>query len=128
MNMIHADPNPGNFLVMDNLDIGLVDFGCVRAVSPGFVAQYQELIRIGGSKNKEAYHALMVRMKMISPDLNSKILNQVISLFMDVGEWINQLFRHEYFDFKDHPGFMAQGRNMGRHIQKIRRHIQGFPP
>ena len=29
----HADPHPGNLFVMDNGDVGLVDFGQVKAIS-----------------------------------------------------------------------------------------------
>jgi hypothetical protein len=31
---VHADPHPGNYLVGENGRIGLVDFGCVKRISP----------------------------------------------------------------------------------------------
>ncbi|MCG8635837.1 MAG: AarF/UbiB family protein [Desulfobacterales bacterium] len=128
LNLIHADPNPGNFLIRDNLDIGLLDFGCVRAVTPEFVSLYRELIRIGGSNDRDAYWSLLVRMKFMPENPSAGIRDEVVSLFMKMGAWINRVFREEYFDFGANPDFMARGRELGRNMQKIRRHMEGFPP
>ena len=49
-------------------------------------------------------------------------------MFMEMGAWINQLFRHEYFDFGACPDFMARGRELGRHMQRLRRLMKSFPP
>jgi predicted unusual protein kinase regulating ubiquinone biosynthesis (AarF/ABC1/UbiB family) len=37
IHMLHADPHPGNYLIRRDGTIGLVDFGCVKKFSPGFV-------------------------------------------------------------------------------------------
>ncbi|MGD9826154.1 AarF/UbiB family protein [Desulfobacter sp.] len=43
--MVHADLNPGNFLVRDDLSVGLLlDFGCIREVKSEFVEQYRVVI------------------------------------------------------------------------------------
>lgn len=46
--VIHGDPHPGNYTVRSNLDINLLDFGCVRVFPPGFIKGVVDL-----------YHALM---------------------------------------------------------------------
>ena len=45
LHRIHADPNPGNFIVKDDGKIGLVDFGCVKSFETEFVSLYGELPR-----------------------------------------------------------------------------------
>ncbi len=40
---IHADPNPGNFIFMDNDRLGLIDFGCIKYVDDGFLIPYNRL-------------------------------------------------------------------------------------
>jgi predicted unusual protein kinase regulating ubiquinone biosynthesis (AarF/ABC1/UbiB family) len=35
--VIHGDPHLGNYTVADNLDVNLLDFGCVRVFPPRFV-------------------------------------------------------------------------------------------
>lgn len=128
LNLIHADPNPGNFLVRENLDIGLLDFGCVRSVRPDFVDQYRALIRLGGSGKRDAYNTLLMDMKFLPGDLAPGVHKEMLSLFMEMGSWVNQLFRSEYFDFREHPDFMARGRQIGSRFQKLRRHLKELPP
>ena len=43
LNVIHADPNPGNFIIGDDLTVGLVDFGCVKRLEPDFVEGCRQL-------------------------------------------------------------------------------------
>ena len=126
LNVVHADPNPGNFLVRDDLSIGLLDFGCVRKVRPEFVEQYRELIRLEGTR--EAYLDLLTRMNFISKDLELKAADEVLSAVMEMGTWLKQLFRKESFDFTQHPDFIARGRQLGADFHRLSRHIQGFPP
>ena len=125
LNVVHADPNPGNFLVLDDLSIGLLDFGCVRKVRPEFVAQYRELIRLEGTR--EAYLDLLTRMKFISTDLSPEACGEVVTAVMEMGTWLKQLFRQEYFDFTEHPDFIARGRQLGADFHRLSRHIKGFP-
>ncbi|MCG8549313.1 MAG: AarF/ABC1/UbiB kinase family protein, partial [Desulfobacterales bacterium] len=42
--VIHADPNPGNFIIDDDLNVGLVDFGCIKHLTPEFIEQYRQLV------------------------------------------------------------------------------------
>jgi predicted unusual protein kinase regulating ubiquinone biosynthesis (AarF/ABC1/UbiB family) len=41
--IIHGDPHPGNYTVRNNLDINLLDFGCVRVFRPEFVGAVIDL-------------------------------------------------------------------------------------
>lgn len=128
LNIIHADPNPGNFLVMDNLDIGLLDFGCVRRVDPEFVPRYANLIRLGGSGDREAYWSVLVSLKFLPEDLDPAVRDRAVGIFMRMGTWINQLFRRDYFDFRACPEFMARGRELGQNLYGLRRMMTSFPP
>lgn len=40
---IHADPNPGNFIFMDNNQLGIIDFGCIKNVDDDFLISYNRL-------------------------------------------------------------------------------------
>lgn len=127
LNVIHADPNPGNFLVGENGKIGLLDFGCVRSVRPSFVSHYRRLIRIGGSGDKTAYKELMLDMGFISGQTGKEDIERGIAMFMKMGAWINQLFREETYDFGKNPDFMAQGHKIGKEVRSLRGCLQGFP-
>jgi predicted unusual protein kinase regulating ubiquinone biosynthesis (AarF/ABC1/UbiB family) len=40
---VHADPNPGNFLFMDDGKLGIIDFGCVKSIDDKFLHSYNNL-------------------------------------------------------------------------------------
>ncbi|KFE71087.1 ABC1 kinase family protein [Hyalangium minutum] len=40
---IHADPHPGNFMVLKDGRLGLMDFGSIKSFSPGFVSANRRL-------------------------------------------------------------------------------------
>ncbi|GHG87953.1 AarF/ABC1/UbiB kinase family protein [Comamonas sp. JC664] len=42
---IHADPHPGNFMVMPDGRLGLLDFGSIKRFSPRFVETNQRMLR-----------------------------------------------------------------------------------
>lgn len=42
---IHADPHPGNFLIIDNNKVGWLDFGCIKTFEESFVSGYKRLIK-----------------------------------------------------------------------------------
>jgi len=43
--VIHADPHPGNYLVTEDGELNILDFGCVRVFPPKFVAAVISLYR-----------------------------------------------------------------------------------
>lgn len=42
---IHADPHPGNFLIVDRNKLCLLDFGCIKFFPEDFIKTYKKLIR-----------------------------------------------------------------------------------
>lgn len=43
---VHADPHPGNYLVMPDGNLGVLDFGAVKQLEPGFVAANRRLLEV----------------------------------------------------------------------------------
>ncbi len=128
LNQIHADPHPGNFLVTDDLKIGLLDFGCVRAFNADFVKLYQRLIQIGSQDDKSEYLDLLMAMKLITPELGPDVKDQMVDLFMEIGNWFSALFKDEEFDFDKNSDFMEKGRKIGMQMRQFRKHINDITP
>jgi len=128
LNQIHADPHPGNFLVTDELKIGLLDFGCVRAFNTDFVKLYQRFIQIGSQNDKSEYLDLLIEMKLITPELNSDVKDKMVDLFMEIGSWFSAPFKEEEFDFGKNPDFMEKGRKIGMQMRQFRKHINDITP
>ena len=126
--LIHADPNPGNFLISENCEVSLLDFGCVRSFDPAFVEMYQALVRLGGSHDKDAFRAILIRMKLITPEFDEKIGDKLLALFMEIGDWFSLLFQNPEFDFGANPDFMEKGREIGMKMHQFHRHIHRINP
>jgi predicted unusual protein kinase regulating ubiquinone biosynthesis (AarF/ABC1/UbiB family) len=120
---IHADPNPGNFLVLEGGKVGLVDFGCVKYFDDAFVSLYKELLQDGSQGDKNGYIALLQSLGITKPDLDSKARNRIFTVFVDTSKWLSQLYQDEYFDFKSIPGFIARGNQLMRQTYALRRHL-----
>lgn len=128
LRQIHADPNPGNFLITDDLKIGLIDFGCIKSFDDSFIDLYQSLIRMGFSRDKKKVSNLLYRLKLISPELDPVICDEMIELFMEIGQWFAALFKEETFDFGANPDFMERGKQIGLQMHRFRRHIRHITP
>jgi predicted unusual protein kinase regulating ubiquinone biosynthesis (AarF/ABC1/UbiB family) len=55
----HADPHSGNYLFGGTGSIGLVDFGCVKRLTPDFVANLSGLYLYRGSRDSPHFQSLL---------------------------------------------------------------------
>jgi len=102
---IHADPHPGNYLVLDDEQLGVLDFGCVRSLSDDFVDSFTAIMpKIVDSyifnKNKQALFASYQELKFI--DLNVDFNTFESQIFPDLqyyGKWLGQAYVSKTFDF-----------------------------
>ncbi len=123
LNTIHADPNPGNFIVCPDGCLGLVDFGCVKKFDPGFVNLYRQLARAAATGRKDRYFELLRRLKVIKADIDTDAQSLIYESMYRMGRWVGRLFEGEVFDFKANPDFFAEGRKITVNLHKLRKHI-----
>jgi predicted unusual protein kinase regulating ubiquinone biosynthesis (AarF/ABC1/UbiB family) len=57
----HADPHWGNYLFRSDGSIGLVDFGCVKYLSPEFAANLRAIYLYPGPRDSAAFRELLNR-------------------------------------------------------------------
>jgi predicted unusual protein kinase regulating ubiquinone biosynthesis (AarF/ABC1/UbiB family) len=55
----HADPHAGNYLFAADGSIGLVDFGCVKRMTPAFVANLSSLYLYRGARDSADFQSLV---------------------------------------------------------------------
>jgi predicted unusual protein kinase regulating ubiquinone biosynthesis (AarF/ABC1/UbiB family) len=127
LHVIHADPNPGNFIIADDLTIGLVDFGCVKRLDPGFVEQYRQLALAAAHGNQALHYDLMVQLGLIPPDLDALTRQKVTEMSGTASSWFSRLFADDFFDFKENPGFIGQGQRVMRQFHHLHRHLKINP-
>ncbi|QGY40458.1 AarF/ABC1/UbiB kinase family protein [Pseudodesulfovibrio cashew] len=123
LNCIHADPNPGNYLIGEDLTIGLVDFGCIKRFTPDFVRQYQRLPKIIMQGSKEKYFEALREMEMVNGDLDRKTEEAIHECAYTFGKWLGRMFEEEYFDFNAHPAYIKEGKEAIRSMFKYRKYF-----
>lgn len=66
LGLLHADPHPGNFLFLDDGRLGLLDFGCVKRLDPGFCDEICRLL-LTPVDDEPALEAAYVRLGLLDP-------------------------------------------------------------
>ncbi|MHC1789106.1 AarF/UbiB family protein [Solidesulfovibrio sp.] len=124
---IHADPNPGNYIIGGDLSLGLVDFGCVKSFTPEFVALYRQLPQAMVNGDRDRYFDLLRRLRFIEEKLDAKTEEAIFESAYAFGRWLGRLYASEAFDFAATAGFIAEGRERSRAMWTHRRHFSMNP-
>ena len=124
---IHADPNPGNYIIGEDLSLGLVDFGCVKSFTPKFVELYRKLPQAMVNGDRDRYFDLLRSLRFIEEKLDAQTEEAIYETAYDFGRWLGRLYASEEFDFAAAPGCIAKGRELSRAMWKHRRHFSMNP-
>lgn len=120
---IHADPNPGNFIFMQDGKLGLIDFGCIKYVDHQFLTQYNHLhlSLIHGEKEDEIVRQY-ANLKMIDQsDIETmrafyrEIIQPLDSLYIEV-------LKEDFYDFGEEHAFSKRGFETILDVQKKQTH------
>lgn len=121
LHRLHADPNPGNYLFRNDGRLGLIDFGCVKTLSPEFAANlsilYRSMVHDRTDLLLDTYRGLGMLDSTSGGELSAGYCETVLQPF---GEWVARPFRSESFDFAAHPGYAAEGLRLFDNFRKQR--------
>lgn len=127
---VHADPHPGNFLLLPGGDVGVLDFGCTCALSPGFraaVAQAWSALLLQPSPPRDAqvlgaYRALGLAAPQVTQVQYSA---EVAPALAQMQAWQIEPFMQPVFDFsaKKPPPVTPQ-----HHQRVVSQHLVHVPP
>lgn len=105
--IIHADPNPGNFIFMANGNLGIIDFGCVKQLDSDFPSQIAKLIHYHLKREIDPVMEIYNKWGMLPSDLKENS-QQVEDYLLFFREWLTLPFREKIFDFEKHPDYLQQ--------------------
>ncbi len=98
---VHADPHPGNFLFMSDGRLGVLDFGCTQAISPGFLdilARAWNALLHGGSARD--IMLAYVELGVIDAALGQEQFEgELLPAMTPIVNWQLEPFRASPFDF-----------------------------
>ncbi|MGD8564686.1 MAG: AarF/UbiB family protein [Desulfarculaceae bacterium] len=119
LHCIHADPNPGNFIIAEDLTLGLVDFGCMKQFDDEFVSQYRKLPGIIVRGDKEEYFEILRALKFTSSGLDKEAEDDLFKAAYRFGQWLGKAYQSERYDFSQSQDFAEVGKV---HMQAMYKH------
>lgn len=102
---VHADPHPGNFLVTDSGKLGVIDFGCVKAMTNDFYQNYFQLLDPSLLDDTKRLEKAFYELKFIYKDDSENERKFFIKIFSTLVELLSKPFKSSSFDFSDKSYF-----------------------
>jgi len=119
LQMIHADPNPGNFIFMEKGKLGLIDFGCVKRLEDDFLKDFSELhVALMDNIDDTEVTKLYANLNMIDDDTPQKMLEFYQEVIKPLDRIYIEIFEKESYDFKENSDFSKRGFNTIMEVQK----------
>lgn len=116
---VHADPHPGNFIITEDNQLGIIDFGCVKEIPFDFYEQYFKLMEHNILDEKYDLEALFTQLGFLTPNDTKKEKAFFMSIFREMIELLGRPFRSEKFDFGD-DAYFAQIYEVGDRVSKMK--------
>ncbi|NOY74053.1 MAG: AarF/ABC1/UbiB kinase family protein [Gammaproteobacteria bacterium] len=100
LNVLHADPHPGNFLICDDGSIALIDFGCIQRLAPNYS---KTIIRLF-TRDPQKIHQAYIDLGIMNHDLSfEKFERDIFRLIEPMHTWMSSPCLVQKFDFSKLP-------------------------
>ncbi len=127
LNVIHADPNPGNFIIRKDLSVGLVDFGCVKRLKKSFIDDCRLLPYTAYQNDKDGYIRLLKKLNVFKKQVDPVLETHIYDTAYRFGQWYAGFYREDVFDYHANKDYIQIGRDLTTEIYQFRRHIDLNP-
>lgn len=98
---VHADPHPGNFIITEDGNLGIIDFGCVKEIPDAFYHKYFQLMHPGITQDKEIFVRILGELEFFHATDTAEEKAYFINVFSRMVEMLGRPFGVEKFDFSD---------------------------
>lgn len=102
---VHADPHPGNFIIGQDGELGIIDFGCVKIIPQDFYEKYFILLDSSLLANDPLMLETLVRLGFIHADDTADDRDVLFGVFRTMVDLLGRPFRTERFNFGDDDYF-----------------------
>ncbi len=99
---IHADPNPGNFLFLQDGRLGIIDFGCTKAVDGEFLKSFNRLhLSLIDEIEPLEIAKQYMQLGMIEPASDEEMLKFYKEIINPLDTIYIEIFKQDRYDFKE---------------------------
>jgi predicted unusual protein kinase regulating ubiquinone biosynthesis (AarF/ABC1/UbiB family) len=119
LRIFHADPHPGNFLVHKG-QLGVLDFGCVKAIPDDFYHAYFRLLDAEIVQNCKRFDQALRELTLLLPGDKPKEQVLLREIYRESVELLGQPYQVSEFDFGD-PAYMEKIRAFGERTSNDKR-------
>jgi predicted unusual protein kinase regulating ubiquinone biosynthesis (AarF/ABC1/UbiB family) len=120
----HADPHPGNFLVTEDKQLGVLDFGCTKSIPDEYFQPFNTLIRTDLSKfDDKQLIEKMIEIELLFKDDKEDMVILFVGIFREMLNKLKEPFDSKSFDFSDPKFFeslVARGKELSK-MEKLRK-------
>lgn len=88
---VHADPHPGNYRLLDDGSLGVLDFGSVGHPAGAFTDLFARTFRLAASGDLEAVRELWIEVGMVADSTSAEELARILAL--DITPYTEDEFR-----------------------------------
>lgn len=115
---VHADPHPGNFLISNERELLVIDFGCIKEIPSDFYVPYFELAKKENLKNPLFFQQKLYELEILREEDSTAEKEFFAQLFHELLELFTRPFNSETFDFSDESFFQKMA-SLGQRYAKI---------
>ena len=105
LQMVHADPHPGNFIITNEGKLAVLDFGCVKVIPDEFYENYFRFMDVEITKNPMEFNALLKKMDFLLPEDKPEEVEYFTRVFGQMVQLLCRPFGMDEFDFSDKTYF-----------------------
>ena len=105
LKQVHADPHPGNFIIQDGVNLGIIDFGCVKVIPQDFYHGYFSLIKKDLLIKEEELNQIFFDLGFVSDKDTLEEQVYFKGVFKEMISLLGEPFHSEEFDFAEDAYF-----------------------
>ena len=113
----HADPHPGNFLVSDDHQLTVLDFGCVKTIPEEFYVPYFDLAQSENLENPAFFKSKLYELEILRSDDSEQEIEFFTGMFHELLGLFTKPFQGDTFDFSD-ASFFGKLSELGEQYSK----------
>ena len=120
LKQVHADPHPGNFIIDNDGNLGVIDFGCVKVIPDQFYEPYFSLIRKDMLSADDELEQRFKELSFIYDDDTEEDKIYFSGVVRELMGLLGRPFHQDVFDFGD-DGYFRQIFEMGEVISESKK-------